>query len=64
MTQGTRFDGQRAYAHLHHLAIEIGARLGGSAEEKRAADYVESYFLELGLAARQQPFPRIPRRRA
>lgn len=57
MSEDVRFDGQQAYRHLHHLAVEIGARLGGSPGEKQAAGYIESCFQELGLAARQQPFP-------
>jgi len=51
------FEGQRAYAHLHHLAVEIGGRLGGSPQEKRAAADIEVYFRELGLVTRQQVFP-------
>ena len=57
MADSTLFDGERAFAHLRHLAVEIGGRLGGSPEEKQAADYIEAHFRSLGLATRQQPFP-------
>jgi aminopeptidase YwaD len=57
MPDDTHFDGARAFAHLQHLAVEIGGRLGGSPEEKRAADAIEAHFRALGLAVRQQPFP-------
>jgi acetylornithine deacetylase/succinyl-diaminopimelate desuccinylase-like protein len=50
------FDGERAYAHLHHLAVEIDGRLGGSAGERQAADYITGYFRSLGLEVRQQEF--------
>ncbi len=52
-----QFDGERAYRHLHHLAVEIGMRLGGSENERRAAQYILEYFEGLGLAAHLQPFP-------
>lgn len=51
------FDGERAYAHLHHLAVEIDGRLGGSDGERQAADYIAGYFRSLGLGVRQQEFP-------
>jgi aminopeptidase YwaD len=57
MSESVLFAGQRAYAHLSHLAVEIGSRLGGSAQEKRAADDIEAYFRSLGLVTRQQSFP-------
>jgi Iap family predicted aminopeptidase len=52
-----QFDGERAYAHLQHLAVEIGARLGGSDSEHRAAEYIKKHFEDLGLDARLEPFP-------
>ena len=52
-----QFNGERAYKHLHHLAVEIGMRLGGSESERRAAEYIKEYFAGLGLAARLDPFP-------
>jgi len=51
------FDGKRAYAHLHHIAVEIDGRLGGSAGERQAADYIAGYFQALGLEVRRQEFP-------
>jgi len=51
-----QFDGERAYKHLHHLAVEIGMRLGGSENERRAAEYIEQHFEGLGLEARLEPF--------
>lgn len=50
------FDGDRAYAHLHHLAVEIDGRLGGSDGERQAADYIAGYFRSLGLEVRPQEF--------
>ncbi len=57
MSDSTHFNGQRAFEHLRHLAVEIGGRLGGSPEEKQAAEYIEAHFRELGLTTRQQSFP-------
>lgn len=57
MSNSLQFDGARAYEHLRQLAVEIGGRLGGSAEEKRAAEYIEGYWRELGLTTWQQSFP-------
>lgn len=51
------FDGKRAYAHLHHLAVGIDGRLGGSEGERRAADYIADYYRSLGLEVRRQEFP-------
>lgn len=51
------FDGQRAYDHLRHLVVNIGPRLGGSDNERRAAEYIREYFASLGLAACLEPFP-------
>jgi len=43
--------------HVRHLALKIGARLAGSPQEQRAADYVEGQMRRLGLQnIRQQPF--------
>jgi hypothetical protein len=57
MSDIVRFDGRLAYEHLRHLAVDIGGRLGGSPAEKRAADYIASYFRQLGLETREQSFP-------
>lgn len=51
------FDGNRAYEHLHHLAVQIGGRLGGSPNERRAATYITECFRSLGLQTRWQEFP-------
>ncbi len=51
------FDGNRAHKHLHHLAVEIGSRLGGSKGERQAAEYIADHFRSLGLAVRFQEFP-------
>ncbi len=50
------FEGTQAYAHLRHLALEIGGRLGGSAGERQAAQYIAEYFDRLGLEVRRQEF--------
>ncbi|MBU0490656.1 MAG: M20/M25/M40 family metallo-hydrolase [Chloroflexi bacterium] len=52
-----QFDGERAYQHLHHLAVDIGARLGGSEGEHQAAQYIKQHFAGLGLTAHLEPFP-------
>lgn len=57
MPQPPHFDGARAFAHLRHLALEIGGRLGGSLQEKQAAAYIEAHFKSLGLSTRTQSFP-------
>ncbi|HOQ98009.1 MAG TPA: M28 family peptidase [Anaerolineae bacterium] len=57
MPELTHFDGARAFAHLRHLAVEIGGRLGGSPQEKQAAAAIEAHFRSLGLSTRRQPFP-------
>lgn len=51
------FDGKMAYDYLHHLAVEIGGRLGGSDSERQAAAYIAEHFRSLGLAVRRQEFP-------
>jgi aminopeptidase YwaD len=51
------FDGNRAYAHLHHMAVEIDGRLGGSDGERQAAEYIAGYYRSLGLEVRRQEFP-------
>lgn len=51
------FDGNQAYAHLRHLVVDIGPRLGGSDNERRAAEYIRDYYQRLGLHARLEAFP-------
>jgi aminopeptidase YwaD len=45
------------FAHLFHLAVEIGPRPGGSRGNHAAADYIESLFRSCGLAVERQRFP-------
>lgn len=45
------------FAHLFHLAVEIGPRPGGSAGNLAAADYLEAVFRSCGLAVERQCFP-------
>ncbi|MBX2998524.1 MAG: M28 family peptidase [Caldilineaceae bacterium] len=44
------------FAHLFHLAVEIGQRPGGSAGNLAAADYIEGVFRSCGLAVERQRF--------
>ncbi|MBN1425482.1 M20/M25/M40 family metallo-hydrolase [Candidatus Fermentibacteria bacterium] len=57
MHSDLRFDGSRAYAHLKHLVVDIGPRLGGSHNERRAAEYIRRYYESLGLKVRLEEFP-------
>ena len=50
------FDGEKAFKHIEKLAVEIGARPGGSPEDQRAAEYIQQYFEELGLDTSVQEF--------
>jgi len=52
-----QFDGARAYAHLKHLVVDIGPRLGGSDDERRAAEYIRGHYERIGLQARLEEFP-------
>ena len=52
----TLFDGERAFQHIKKLAVDIGARPGGSKEDQEAAKYIKSYFEELGLETSVQEF--------
>jgi len=51
-----RFDGERAFEHLEHLAVKIGARLTGSAGEHKAAAYIARQFTSFGLKVTRQRF--------
>lgn len=51
------FDGNRAFEHLRHLALDIAGRLGGSEGERQAADYIATHFAALGLEVARQEFP-------
>ena len=52
----TLFDGEKAFKHIEKLAVEIGARPGGSPEDQLAAKYIKEYFEGLGLAVSTQEF--------
>ncbi len=54
------FDAERALAHVHALAVDIGVRGGGSAAEIEAADYIERQFAEIGYDVRRQSDIAIP----
>ena len=58
-TQRTTFNGKKAFGHLEHLAVTIGARLTGSAGEHRAARYIARIFKSFGLKVTLQQFPCI-----
>ncbi len=51
------FKGTNAYSYLSHLTDEIGIRLGGTENEKKAADYIESQFKSWGMKTWQESFP-------
>lgn len=48
--------GELAYAHVHYLSEEIGARLAGTAQEEEAADYIAGEFERIGYQVEVQPF--------
>ncbi len=50
------FNGDKAFKHLERLAVEIGSRDSGSAEEREAAEYIASVFRGLGLKTSFQEF--------
>lgn len=50
------FNGGKAFKHLERLAVEIGSRDSGSAEEREAAEYIASVFRGLGLKTSFQEF--------
>ena len=52
----TLFDGEKAFKHIEKLAVEIGARPGGSPEDQLAAKYIKKYFENLGLETSIQEF--------
>jgi len=55
----TAFNGRKAYAHLRHLAHDIGPRLAGSPGEHKAARYIEKVFKSFGLTTRLQRYPSV-----
>ena len=52
----TAFDGEKAFGHLEHLAVEIGPRLTGTAGEHKAAKYIAREFTSFGLKVSRQRF--------
>lgn len=52
--------GERAYAHVYHLAVEIGPRPAGSEAERRAFAYIEAQLRGWGLTAQMTPVPFAP----
>ncbi len=48
---------ERALRHLQVLSEEIGPRIGGTASEKRAADYLAGQLDRFGYKTRFEPFP-------
>lgn len=53
------FDGRKAYEHLEHLTVTIGARLTGTPGEHKAAAYIARQFKSFGLKVTRQRFPCI-----
>ncbi|MCH8051934.1 MAG: M20/M25/M40 family metallo-hydrolase [Chloroflexi bacterium] len=53
----TAFDVDRALAHAEVLAVDIGSRPAGSANELAAADYIRAELASYGYEAELQPFP-------
>ncbi|MFI6265023.1 M28 family peptidase [Micromonospora sp. NPDC051006] len=47
---------ERALSHLRVLSEEIGPRIGGTASERRAADYIAKELDHLGYDVRLEPF--------
>ncbi|TCO44498.1 peptidase M28-like protein [Kribbella antiqua] len=48
---------ERALRHLEVLSEDIGPRIGGTASEKRAADYIAGQLDKFGYNTRLEPFP-------
>jgi len=55
----TTFDGLKAYEHLEHLTVTIGARLTGTPGEHKAATYIARQFKSFALKVTRQQFPCI-----
>jgi aminopeptidase YwaD len=53
------FDSQRVMEHIRYLSEGIGPRFSGSKEDRRATDYIQGYFKDLGLEVSEQPFKMI-----
>ena len=53
----TAFDADRALAHAETLAVDIGSRPAGSANELAAAEYIREELASYGYEAELQRFP-------
>jgi hypothetical protein len=53
------FDETQAMAHLHKLAVDIGVRHGGTAQEMQAVDYAVQHFTALGYSPQVMDVPVI-----
>lgn len=53
----SRLSSERALRHLQVLTEDIGPRIGGTASEKRAADYLAGQLRSFGYQTRYEPFP-------
>jgi Zn-dependent M28 family amino/carboxypeptidase len=53
----TALSSERALRHLQTLSEQIGPRIGGTASEKRAADYLADQLDRFGYRTRLEPFP-------
>ncbi|WP_329111315.1 M28 family peptidase [Micromonospora sp. NBC_01699] len=53
----SRVSARRAIDHLRVLSERIGPRIGGTASERAAADYIEDVLDDLGYRTTLQPFP-------
>lgn len=54
------FDAERAFLDVEHLAGVIGPRIGGTASERAAADYIAGRLEAMGYAVRRQSGISIP----
>lgn len=52
---GGAFSAEKAFAHVKELAETIGIRAAGTEGERKAGDYIENYFKQLGLATERPP---------
>jgi hypothetical protein len=52
-----RFDAKAALEHVRKLSVGIGVRKGGTAAERRAADYIVARMASWGYTVTRQPVP-------
>lgn len=55
-SEPTKKYGQIAYEHVQHLSEKIGPRVGGTAQEKAASEYLSQELKKLGFNPKSQPF--------